>query len=307
MKSHKQNVRTRGKHFVGSVLTLLILCLPKAFWGQETENQEFYMGASIRSDSTQSIGKLNLLRNDTVKQSFYNYTGVRLKDDVKYGKYGVDISKWNGVIDWNKVQTDTVPDRIQFVIAKATQGRTLVDARFKENFSAAKAKGFLTGAYHFYDQKAEPAKQAENFINTVKLEKGDLMPILDVERNCFADCDKTPDLLIPKNELIKNLKAFIGLLKEHYKTDVIIYTGEAFYNAFLADDFKDNYFWIAKYSYTPPRCFQVGETFSLDNPCFKNSKKGCWQYTQWGNVKGFDSNVDLNFINNYYLLKWIIK
>jgi lysozyme len=100
---------------------------------------------------------------------------------------------------------------------------------------------------------------------------------------------------------------FIKTLEDHYKTDVIIYTGEAFYNDYLSNDFKDNYFWIARYGVVPPQCFQVGEIFSADNPCFKNAKKGCWQYSQYGQVKGIPSKVDLDFINNYYILKWVTK
>jgi lysozyme len=102
------------------------------------------------------------------------------------------------VIDWEKVKTDTVPAKLLFVISKATQGTTLVDKKFYVNFKNAKSNGYLAGAYHFYSQKAAPVEQAKHFIQTVKLEKGHIKPIVDVEKNCLTGCDVTPDLLVPK-------------------------------------------------------------------------------------------------------------
>ena len=103
------------------------------------------------------------------------------------------------------------------------------------------------------------------------------------------------------------IKIFIKKIEDYYKTNVIIYTSESFYSNYLSEDFKDSFFWIAKYSKTPPKCFQIGQIYSPSNQCYKFSKKGCWQYTNCNKVKGINTNVDLSFMDNYYILKWHIK
>lgn len=272
----------------------------------QTKEEDFFMGSSITSSYKGSVNYKTLTLDDSV-QMFYNYDGVKLKDDIRYGKYGIDISKWQGSINWDKVNNDTVPDKLSFVIVKATQGILRTDPMFKKNFSDAKRKGFIVGAYHYYNQSDDPIKQAQNFINNVKLSAGDIMPIVDIEKNCFANCNTVADLLIDKKNLIENLNTYIRTVEDHFKTRVIIYTGSSFYNSYLSNDFKDDYFWLAKYSKDPPNCFQLGMVYSVSNSCYKYKKIGCWQYSQNGKIMGFSTNVDLNFLDNYYFLKWIIN
>src|SRR4030095_10872290 len=198
------------------------------------------------------------------------------------------------------------PNKVFFIVVKATQGKTLVDNMFDKNFKEAKKNGYTVGAYHFYSQAADPESQAENFIQHVPLEKGDLMPVLDIERNCLNNCAATPDFLRPKKEVIEDIKTFIKIIEEHYNTKVIIYTGEAFYADNLQEEFKNEFFWIASYSKKIPKCFSLGIIDPHTNPC-TSSMKGCWQYSQNGQMKGIAGNVDINYMNNYYLSQWLIE
>jgi lysozyme len=273
---------------------------------QNKPEPEYFMGKSILSDVESGVNTPSLTCNDSIIR-FYSFNGSHIKEGIKYGQYGIDISKWQGTVDWEELKSDSLPEKIHFVIAKATQGAGLVDARFSSNFISARKNGFVTGAYHFFTQLADPVAQAQNFIKTVTLTTGDFMPILDIEKNCFDNCGNTPDLLIDQKKFIENIKLFISIVEKHFNTSVVIYTGEAFYEKYLSADFKDKLFWIAKYSKTPPKCFDITGVYSIDNPCYKNIRKGCWQYSQYGKTKGIQTNVDLNFINNYYLLKWTIK
>jgi lysozyme len=200
-----------------------------------------------------------------------------------------------------------MPNKVAFIIVKATQGATRVDKKFSANFDTAKRRGYLVGAYHFYSQAVSPELQADNFIRTVCLSKGDIMPVLDIEKNCYNDCATTPDLLIPKDSLVRNLRIFIAKLEQHYGTKVIIYTSESFYQDYLSPHFKGEFFWIARYSKVPPPCFPSGRQDTLSNPCFVNAKKICWQYSQGGSLKGVKAAVDLNFLHTYYLSKWVIN
>jgi len=290
----------------GLIIIFLLQCFLSTKAQNKDEEPDYDMGRSIKSDKTQSVNRVDLIRGIGKKNR--GIAGVKLNNDKKYGRYGIDISHHQGNIVWSKFMIDTLPNKVSFIIVKATQGSSRVDPKFTKNFNAAKSKGYVVGAYHFYSQTTDPELQADNFIQTVSLEKGDLMPVLDIEKNCLGKaCATTPDLLISKPQLIRNLKIFITKLKEHYKTNVIIYTGNAFYQDYLNQDFKDEFFWIARYSKTPPKCLPLGNTDTLSNPCFSISKQGGWQYSQSGRLKGIQTDIDLNFFSAFYLPKWIIE
>ena len=66
---------------------------------------------------------------------------------------GIDVSHYNGAIDWTQVATASY----RFVYAKATEGSTLIDLTYSINRQGAKAFGLRLGAYHF----ARPAGASE--------------------------------------------------------------------------------------------------------------------------------------------------
>ncbi|WP_227011760.1 glycoside hydrolase family 25 protein [Paenibacillus lutimineralis] len=68
---------------------------------------------------------------------------------------GIDVSHWNGVIDWSKVAASG----ISFAFIKATQNS--VDKRFLENVKGAKTAGLLIGAYHYMDDSVSTVDQAK--------------------------------------------------------------------------------------------------------------------------------------------------
>ena len=100
-----------------------------------------------------------------------------------YKVHGIDISHYQGNINWKMLeQTRQGQFPVQFIFMKATEGGDYSDKRFVANFDSAKAHGFIRGAYHFYNPKTDVNKQADFFINSVKLEPGDLPPVLDIEK-----------------------------------------------------------------------------------------------------------------------------
>ena len=97
---------------------------------------------------------------------------------------GIDVSHYQGYIDW-KMLTQTRQGKfpIHFVFMKASEGGDYGDKAFSSNFDSAKTYGFIRGAYHFYNPKTDPVRQADFFINSVKLDSGDLPPVLDIEKS----------------------------------------------------------------------------------------------------------------------------
>ena len=84
-------------------------------------------------------------------------------------KQGIDVSKWQGEIEWPRVAASGVA----FAMVRASYGRDSEDPRFKANISGAAASGLPCGAYHYcYAMSVEEAKtEAEFFLRTVKVQR----------------------------------------------------------------------------------------------------------------------------------------
>ena len=186
---------------------------------------------------------------------------------------GIDVSEYQGEIDWSKVNAVEEQFPIQFVFVRATVGNDRVDKAFDVNWLGAKDKNIIRGAYHYYRPNENSLEQAALFIETVRLSKGDFPPVLDIEK-------------LPKNQSVARLK--IGLrrwleaVEAHYKVKPIIYTGEKYYDDFLKEEFSDYLFWIANYNFYRER---IEENWLF------------WQFTEKGTVLGIEGNVDLNIYN----------
>lgn len=189
--------------------------------------------------------------------------------------YGIDISEYQGKINWKKLQQIDSLKPIDFILVRATAGKNRVDKKFKQNFEAIKNKKIIRGAYHYYRPNENSIKQAQLFNQTVTLKKGDLPPVLDIEN-------------IPKTQSMDSLKVglkrWLNLVESHYNVKPIIYTGENYYQNYLKDDFEDYHFWIANYSKIIPR---------IDN------KWRFWQFTESAKIEGINHAVDVNVFNGH--------
>lgn len=187
--------------------------------------------------------------------------------------YGFDVSEYQGKVDWKKANSIEETFPLGFVFIRATAGKNRVDATFKENWREAKKNKFIRGAYHYYRPNENSIAQAENFIKTVKLRKGDLPPVLDIEK-------------LPKEQSIDSLKVglkrWLKRVEKHYNVRPIIYSGESYYNDFLKDEFGEYTFWIANYNF-------FEETIK-DEWTF-------WQFTEKATVPGIKGTVDVNIYN----------
>ncbi len=198
--------------------------------------------------------------------------GVELP--LRYKIHGIDISHHQKRINWSDVAAIDVDGiKIQFAFIKATEGITRQDLHFERNWKKSKAAGLVTGAYHFYYPTRDARKQAENFINEVKLGTGDLPPVLDIELSKGKS----------KDEIVKGCKEWCDIIEEHYGTKPIIYTNPTFYDKYLKDDFEDYPLWIAHYYEEIPRMQHRDWVF--------------WQHTDCAIINGIDKPVDLNVFN----------
>ena len=187
--------------------------------------------------------------------------------------HGIDVSHYQGNIDWQRLtQTRQSQFPIHFIFMKASEGGDYGDRVFQVNFDSAKAYGFIRGAYHFYNPKTDPVRQADFFINSVKLDTGDLPPVLDIEKR--GDDART---------LRRDLKIWLDKIERHYKVKPILYTSYKFKTRYLNDSIFDSYpYWIAHYY--------------VDSVEYKGNWK-FWQHTDVGTLPGIREKVDLNIFN----------
>ena len=212
-----------------------------------------------------------------------------ISSDIKYKRplndknvsqlAGIDVSYYQGKIDWNKVLTDD----IHFVYVKATDGITYTDPKFSENqYNLTKSK-VAYGAYHFFEPKDDGVKQAENFLSKVKIHENMLAPVLDIEITQNTD----------KETIKKHAKEWLETVSKKLGCKPIIYSYSSFYKENLGSDFLEYPIWIADYTKEP-------------NLLNDKDKLVMWQHTQKGDVRGIDTMVDKNlFFGDFCKLKSI--
>lgn len=204
----------------------------------------------------------------------YGQKGYGVCMPCDYEVHGIDISHYQGSIDWVQLTTNkTTKFPIHFVFMKATEGGDHADDTFPFNFDQAHRYGFIRGAYHFFSPKTDPLKQADFFIRTVQLIPGDLPPVLDVE----TIGKSTP------HDLKIAVKTWLDRIESHYGVKPILYTSYKFKNRYLSDSVFNTYpYWIAHY---------YVDSVKYEGPWH------FWQHTDVGNVPGIREEVDLNVFN----------
>lgn len=199
-----------------------------------------------------------------------------------YEIHGVDISHYQGDIDWDDLRNAMIEGcPIRFIMIKATEGSSRVDEKFNDNFYMAREYGYIRGAYHFWSNKSTAREQAYFFLDKVRLEDGDLPPVLDVEHK-------------PKDQSVEDFQrdilTWLHVVEDKYNVKPIIYTYYKFKEKYLnAPVFDDYPYWIAHYY--------------VDKVEYKGEWK-FWQHTDVGRLPGIKGYVDFNIYNgSYYDLK----
>jgi lysozyme len=217
------------------------------------------------------IGYLIFLWTRVKEPSFIRYKEFGISIPTQYEIHGIDVSRYQSTIAWSAVKEMRVRNiQLGFAFIKATEGNDLVDPFFKRNWKKAKSAGMVRGAYHFFNPKKDGKVQAQNYFENVKLESGDLPPVLDIE--------KAFGMSGPK--LQQEIKKWLDAMEAAYGVKPIIYTYVTFYERYLKGSFDGYPLWIAHY-------------YQADNPRISRSWH-FWQHSEKGRVDGIIAKVDFN-------------
>lgn len=183
----------------------------------------------------------------------------------RYEIRGVDVSHYQGDIDWGKM----ADENIDFAYIKATEGSSYVDERFHANWENVAQTDLYYGAYHFFSFDSAGETQAQNYISTVGSLDGKLIPVVDVEY--YGDRERRKNEL-DHEAITKELGVLLRALEEKYQTKPIIYTTYSAYHDFVEGVFNEYDLWIRNVYYTP----DIG-------------MKGRWVYWQYTDRAEFDA------------------
>ncbi|MGO4109417.1 glycoside hydrolase family 25 protein [Paenibacillus sp. YAF4_2] len=186
---------------------------------------------------------------------------------AKYDVRGIDVSHYQGEINWKKVADS---GKWQFIYIKATEGKDMTDSHFIANWEQAKSNGMLIGAYHFFTTQSTGSQQAAHFIEEVPNEAANLPPVIDIE----ISLDK--DVPLIQGELT----TLADQLEQHYKQKPILYVTYDTFNTYIAGSFDGYEIWIRDI---------------VKHPSLKDDRAWIfWQFNNRGRISGIDAYVDIN-------------
>ncbi|MBX3159879.1 MAG: hypothetical protein KF773_28165 [Deltaproteobacteria bacterium] len=184
---------------------------------------------------------------------------------------GVDVSYYQGTIDWAAARADGV----EFAFVRVSDGLATADTKFDANWAGTRANGILRGAYQFFRPAQDPIAQAELLLSRIgTLEPGDLPPVIDVE---------AASGLAPA-QVAASVRAWIDHVTPVIGRAPIIYTGFYFWRDQVgAADMTSSPLWHAQY--TSAQCPNIPPPWT---------DWAFWQFTSEGRVAGITGNVDVN-------------
>ncbi|MFQ9182142.1 GBS Bsp-like repeat-containing protein [Thomasclavelia ramosa] len=190
----------------------------------------------------------------------------------------IDVSSYNGNIDWNTVKQYGDIDGAILRIAAHPNGEYIEDVQFANNLAACRRLKIPFGVYIYdYSNSENDALNEAKFVIDI-LQKYNVTPD-ELGYPVYFDLERTT---ITKEQNIANMNAFISEMNaKGYTTNV--YSYRAMLNSSLNDKaILSNVSWMAAYT----------DTIGWENPYYKG--KFGWQYTSSGSIPGISGNVDIS-------------
>ncbi|HUF58530.1 MAG TPA: GH25 family lysozyme [Actinomycetota bacterium] len=194
---------------------------------------------------------------------------------------GIDVSKYQGRIQWPAVASSSV----RFVIMRATLGNRYRDERYAQNLAGATANGLVVGAYHFAKPSLglrDARGEADHFLRVARVGAGDVLPVLDIEETGGL----SPEQL--------RIWAQAWLNRVHSRTGVraMIYTGNYFWRGFMRNTswfgHRGHPLWVAHWYVGAP---------DIPGDRWANNGYTVWQWSATGNIPGIKGPVDRDWVN----------
>ncbi len=257
-----------------------------------------YIDSSVARGVKYSYKVRAYTKNDGMETygTFSNVASRRLQ-----GQYGIDVSKWQGDINWKNVKAAGV----DYAIIRVGYGGSsfTLDPKYHENMREAIAAGIEVGVYiySYADTVSEGIMEANATINQIKNYKLTYPVYFDVEEKPILN-------KLSKAELTSITKAFCDTVKKAgYVAGV--YSSASYFESELNYSEIDHYeIWVARY--VKDDVFYYPSGIGAINNCIALSYKfggkysginaGMWQYSSNGRISGISYPVDMNYTYKIY-------
>ncbi len=188
--------------------------------------------------------------------------------------FGIDVSYYQGNIDWNAVAADGV----EYAIVRVSHSTQFFDPEFYDNLEGSRAAGIHTGVYQYFEPDEDPIAQADLLLDALgQMQPGDLPPVIDVE----STGGQSPAAVASA------VRAWVDHVEAALGVRPIIYTGHYFWQDNVASaEFGSYPLWIAWYGVECPGNVPTGW-----------SQWAFHQYCDCGSVQGISGAVDVNRFN----------
>ncbi len=281
------------KKYIKTVILLTVsfaVCAAAAFAAFEFASRT-YVDETTEPQLTDVSGRVIPNHTDVAKSVLSPESFVRdgrgrvsYTDSTVSAYTGIDVSVFQGDIDWNAVKNDG----IDFVMLRVgyrgygTKGIIGEDANFKKNYEGAKEAGLKVGAYFFSQalNEKEAAEEANFVLDTVKDYPLDYPIAFDWE---FVRNDEARTNGMSSESITACAKSFCEVIAQAGYTPLIYFNRETGYFSYDLTLVKDIGFWLAEY---------------YDTPSFYYNYK-MWQYSESGSVDGINGEVDMNIFIDF--------
>lgn len=205
-------------------------------------------------------------------------TEIRQTSGVsKTGVLGIDVSKWQKEIDWDKVKNEGV----DFAIIRcgyrgSVTGSLVEDPYFEQNIKGARAAGIKVGVYFFTQavNEVEAVEEASMVISLVRDYELQYPVFIDTEG--AGGNGRADSLNVEERTAV--CEAFCTTVK-NAGLEAGVYASRNWYNNKLTANTLESYaIWLAEYRSVP----------------LYQGYYQMWQYTSKGKINGINGNVDLN-------------
>lgn len=226
--------------------------------------------------------------SDKLKKHSYVYDNFKLLEngqveyvddtDVVLSKKGIDVSKYQGDIEWKKVAADGVEYAfIRAGVRGSTEGKLMKDINFEDNIEGALENGIETGVYFFTQAitEEEAIEEAEFVLDMIRSYNITYPVVLDLEEVTSANA-RTAGLT--REEYTKNCIAFCRTIQDAGYTPMIYGNLKTFLIMLDMEQIEAYEKWFAYYN----------------TPVYFPYEFSVWQYSSKGTVNGIKGDVDMN-------------
>lgn len=266
-----------------AVVLAAVGCL--IIWNTDQRQTEARTETKTKTQTTASSSLLSrereqalegLAKNPFTAQDF-TYQGYYLSCRSQPYMLGIDVSEWQGEIDWDIVQAAGMEfAMLRLGFRGTTQGALTEDSCAYANYTAAKEAGMKVGGYFFSQavSEQEAVEEAEFVLSMIEGWELDMPIVFDWE---YGGADsRTAN--VDARTLTDCAKAFCRTIEEAGFRAMIYFNESQSYQKLYLEELTDYEFWLAKYQDTLEYPYRVD----------------MWQYTDSARVPGINTNVDVD-------------